>query len=108
VGALCLELKEVHKLLIAQWAPIKEIDPCASILKIQLGANFSPRLIDYSMTQELEPPLESMVTSLELVLVRACAGNTSEASTLAGNSYKYLSKRRAFEENRTKVGGGYG
>jgi len=51
-------------------APIKEIDPCASILKIQLGANFSPRLIDYSMIQKLEPPLKSVVTSLELMSVR--------------------------------------
>ncbi len=34
VSALCLELKEVHELLIVQRAPLKEIDPCASILKI--------------------------------------------------------------------------
>jgi hypothetical protein len=34
MSALCLELKEVHELLIAQQAPIKESDPCASILKI--------------------------------------------------------------------------
>jgi hypothetical protein len=46
MSALCLELKELHELLIAQWAPIKENDPCASILKIQLGANFSPRPIE--------------------------------------------------------------
>ncbi len=70
MSALCLELKELHELLIAQWAPIKENDPCASILKIQLGANFSPRPIEQNMFQELEPPLKSMVTSLELVLVR--------------------------------------
>jgi hypothetical protein len=70
VSALCLELKEVHKLLIAQRAPIKEINPCASILKIQLGANFSPRPIEYNMTQELEPFLELSITSLEPVLVR--------------------------------------
>ncbi len=70
MSALCLELKEVHELLIAQWAPIKEIDPCASILKIQLGANFSPRPVEYNMTQELEPPLKSAVTSPELVSVR--------------------------------------
>jgi hypothetical protein len=70
VSALCLELKEVHELEIAQRAPIKKIDPCASILKIQLGANFSPRPIEYNMTQEFEPPLESSITSLKLVLVR--------------------------------------
>jgi hypothetical protein len=29
-------------------------------------------------------------------------------STLVENSYKYLSKMKAFEESRTKVGGGYG
>jgi hypothetical protein len=73
VSALCLELKEVDELLIVQRAPIKEIDPCASILKIQLGV-----------------------------------GKTFEASTLAGNSYKYFSKTKAFEESKTKVGGGYG
>jgi hypothetical protein len=66
VSALCLELKEMHELLMAQRAPIKEIDPCASILKIQLGANFSPRLVEYNMIQELELPLELMVTSPEL------------------------------------------
>ncbi len=38
VSALCLELKEGHELVIAQQTPIKEIDPCVSILKIQLGA----------------------------------------------------------------------
>jgi len=70
VSALCLELKEVHELLIAQRAPIKEIDPCASILKIQLGANFSPRPIEYNMTQELEPSLELSITSLEHVSIR--------------------------------------
>ncbi len=70
MSALCLELKEVHELLMAQWAPIKEIDPCASILKIQLGANFSPRPVEYNMIQELEPLLESAVTSPKLVLVR--------------------------------------
>jgi hypothetical protein len=70
MSALCLELKEMHELLIVQRARIKESDPCASILKIQLGANFSPRLVEYNMFQELEPPLKSMVTSLELVLVR--------------------------------------
>ncbi len=70
VGAVCLELKEVHELLIVQQSPIKEIDPCASILKIQLGANFSPRPIEYNMIQELEPPLESTVTSPELVSIR--------------------------------------
>ncbi len=67
MSALCLELKEVHELLIAQRAPIKEsdpCDPCASILKIQLGVNFSPKPIEYNMFQELEPPLKSMVTSL--------------------------------------------
>lgn len=56
----------MHELLMAQRAPIKEIDPCASILKIQLGANFSPRLVEYNMIQELELPLELMVTSPEL------------------------------------------
>jgi hypothetical protein len=70
MSALCLELKEVHELLIVQRARIKEIDPCASILKIQLGANFSPIPIEYSMTQELEPPLELAVNSLEPGLVR--------------------------------------
>jgi hypothetical protein len=70
VSALCLELKEVHELLIAQWVPIKEIDPCASILKIQLGVNFSPRSVGYNMIQEIEPPLKSTVTSPELVLIR--------------------------------------
>jgi len=64
MSALCLELKEVHELLIAQRAPINESDPFASILKIQLGVNFSPRPIEYNMFQELEPPLNSMVTSL--------------------------------------------
>jgi hypothetical protein len=57
------------------------------------------------MTQELEPPLESPITSPES---KACANKTFEASTLAGNSYKFFSKTRAFEENMTKVGGGYG
>jgi hypothetical protein len=70
VSALCLELKEVHELLIAQRAPIKEIDPYASILKIQLGVNFCPRPIEYSMTQELEPPLQLTITSSEPVLVK--------------------------------------
>jgi hypothetical protein len=70
VNAFCLELKEVHELLIAQWAPIKESDPCASRLKIQLSANFSPIPLEYNMIQELEPPLESTITSLELVWVR--------------------------------------
>jgi hypothetical protein len=103
VIALCLELKEVHELINAQRAPIKEIDPCVNILRIQLGSNFSPRPIEYNMTEELEPPLESMITSLKLV-----PGRPSKASTFARNSYKYLSKMRAFEESRTKVGGGYG
>jgi hypothetical protein len=70
VNAHCLELKEVHELLIAQWAPIKKIDPCANILKIQLGAKLSPRPIEYSMIQELEPPLESAVTSPKPMPIR--------------------------------------
>jgi hypothetical protein len=70
VNAFCLELKEVHELIIVQRAPIKEIDPCANILKIQLGANFSPRTIEYSMIQELEPPLESTVISSKPVPVK--------------------------------------
>jgi hypothetical protein len=66
----CLELKEVHELVIAQPAPIKEIDPCANILKIQLGANFSLRPIEYNMTQEFESPLKSPVTFRKLVPIR--------------------------------------
>jgi len=49
VSALCLELKEVHERLIAQRAPIKEIDPRARILRIQLGVYFSPRPTEYNM-----------------------------------------------------------
>jgi hypothetical protein len=70
MSALCLELKEVHELLIVQQARIKEIDPCASILKIQLGANFSPRPIEYSMTQKLEPFFKSTASSPKSVSVR--------------------------------------
>jgi hypothetical protein len=33
---------------------------------------------------------------------------TFEVSILARNSYKYLSKTRAFEESKTKVSDGYG
>ncbi len=70
VSALCLKLKEMNELLIVQWAPIKEIDPYTSIVKIQLGANFSPRPIEYIMIQQLEPPLEWVVTFSKPILVR--------------------------------------
>ncbi len=98
MSALCLELKEVHELLIAQHAPIKESDPCASILKIQLGANFSPRPVEYNMFQELETPLKSTVTSLELVLVRPL-----KCPPLQEIPTKILIKRGLLKKTRQKL-----